>query len=235
MLIEDKFIFLNIPRCASTSFHISCINSGFDVKYYTNDEIFRKVKKFDENDHIHTHESINELEAKFGDKYPIISIRRQKYERFFSMWKHVIGEALRYGDKKSANVFTKLKVNDILYYDSDDVIDSKNRHNFIMKFLLKNGLSVVEVDQRILTMLNVLITPTSHYHNNRSDIIWFNFQDLNNLEKWVQELVGKPFNLQNVNSSKNIDCAIKINEDLIREYDRIYSVFDNHKETKSII
>ncbi len=235
MLIENKFIFLNIPRCASTSFHISCINSGLDIQYYTEEEIFKKVKRFGENDHIHVHESIDQLIVKFGVNYPIISIKRPKHERFFSMWKHVIGEAIRYGDKKTADVFTKLELKDILYYSSEDVVSSKNRHNLITGFLLKNGLDLNEVDERVLTMLNVLVIPSSHYHKNNPNIIWFDFHNLNDLEKWVSFNIGKDFKLENVNSSKTIECSFTINDAFIGEYDRIYSVFDKQKETKTTI
>jgi hypothetical protein len=235
MLIENKFIFLNIPRCASTSFHISCVNHGLNIQYHTEDEIFKKVKRFEENDHIHVHETIDQLIEKFGHGYPIISIKRPKYERFFSMWKHVIGETTRYGDKKTADVFTKLELNDILYYSSEDVLNSKNRHNLITGFLLKNGLDFNEVDQRVLTMLNVLVIPISYYHKNNPNIIWFDFHNLNDLEKWVRFNIGKDFELENVNSSKIIECSITINDDFIREYNRIYSVFDNQKETKTTI
>ena len=34
MLVENKFLFVNLPRCASTSFHISCLRSGFKIEHY---------------------------------------------------------------------------------------------------------------------------------------------------------------------------------------------------------
>ena len=36
MLVENKFLFISLPRCASTSFYISCLRSGFDIKHFEN-------------------------------------------------------------------------------------------------------------------------------------------------------------------------------------------------------
>mgnify|MGYP003344721245 CR=1 FL=1 len=33
MLVENKFIFISLPRCASTAFHISCFKHGFELDF----------------------------------------------------------------------------------------------------------------------------------------------------------------------------------------------------------
>ena len=33
MLVGDKFIYINLPRCASTSFVISCIKRGISINH----------------------------------------------------------------------------------------------------------------------------------------------------------------------------------------------------------
>jgi hypothetical protein len=235
MLIDKKFIFINLPRCASTSFHISCINSEFNVEYFTNRKTLNKVKKFNETDIVHVHEPVNRLIKKFGDKYPIISVKRDKYERFLSMWKHVISEAEKCGEKNTVNLFTKLKISDILYYKSDDLITAKNRHEFIIGFLNRVGINHEMVDLRVLTMLNVLIKPTSDYHQNNPKIIWFDFNNLDQMEAWVRNITNKEFELLNLNSSRFIETEIIIDEEFKKLYNNIYEVFEVKKELKTLI
>ena len=34
MLVENKFLFISLPSCASTSFYISCIKNELDIQHY---------------------------------------------------------------------------------------------------------------------------------------------------------------------------------------------------------
>lgn len=235
MVIEDKFIFLNIPRCASTSFHISCVNAGFDIKYNAKSNIFHKVKKFDKNDIVHIHEPLNNLISKFGEHYPIISIKRNKYERFLSMWRHVVSETKKYGEKNITNLFTNLTITDILCYESQDLLTSKSRHNFIINFLSKFDLNHMNIDPRVLTMLNVLITPINYYHNDNPNIKWFDLENLVEIEEWVKNITRKDFKLLNLNSSKDVEINIRNNKDFKERYDMVYGVFESKKNHKTII
>lgn len=235
MLVENKFIFLGLPRCASTSFHISFINHGFDVKYATKNNLLDRVKKFRDDDIVNLHETVEELVEKFGNTYPIVSIKRNPYERYLSMWKHVIGESIRYEDYKCSEVFSNLEVQDILCYSEKDVADHKKRDEFIRYFLNRNGLKFKEADTRVLTLLNVLITPVFIYHKNSKMVKWFDFKDLTSLEKWISDSINRDFKVLSLNSSKSVECKMELNQKFISLYDSIYSNFENHKDYKTII
>ena len=104
MLIDKKFIFLSLPRCASTSFMITCLKNDISVEHAvsSNDNQLSKIEGWQNmnNDELadtlsHFHEPLNNLQLKFGNEYQVISIRRNRYERFLSLWKHIIDELYR--------------------------------------------------------------------------------------------------------------------------------------------
>lgn len=235
MLVDNKFIFLSLPRCASTSFHVSFLEHGLDVKYVTDDNLLNEVKRFGQDDIIHVHENLEDLTRIFGKSYPIVSIKRNPYERYISMWRHVISESSKYQDYKCAGVFSGLNSKDLLCYQGIDISNHKERHLFIIDFLIKIGLKFKEVDQRILTLLNVLITPIFLYHKNNPEIIWFDFEKIGLLEKWISDRIGINFKVSALNSSKDVKCGVEIDQDFRALYDKIYSNFENHKEVKTLI
>lgn len=44
MLVENKFLFISLPRCASTSFYISCIKNELDIQHYN--DFIDELKNF---------------------------------------------------------------------------------------------------------------------------------------------------------------------------------------------
>jgi len=234
MLVENKFIFLNIPRCASTSFHLTCIKNKLELSF-ADDSVSSLVKKRHDDDVVHIHETIYALEEKFGTDIPAISIKRNQYERFLSMWKHIINEATEIGDKKLVDTFTKMKISDILYYSINDVLTSKSRHFLIKDFLLRKGLVFEDTDQTIISLLNNMFIHESHYHNNNKRVIWFNINELDKLEEWVSNVLGENFSILHLNSSKSVELDIKIDDEFINLYDNIYKTLDNPKETRSLL
>ena len=93
MLVDNKFLFLSIPRCASHSFVIGCGIIGIENRYVSNKatEIYKNfnwTEDIDLSKIYHPHESLIELEKKFGSDYKIISIKRNRYDRFISLWKY---------------------------------------------------------------------------------------------------------------------------------------------------
>ena len=98
MLVDNKFIYLSLPRCASTAFHYSCLVNDVNVQTHNgewelaNSDIdFKSVDKKDLMNYIyHGHESLIDLQSKFGRNYPIIAVKRQRHERFYSLYKHIL-------------------------------------------------------------------------------------------------------------------------------------------------
>lgn len=84
-------------------------------------------------------------------------------------------------------------------------------------------------------MIFITINPLSYYHNNDPNIIWFNYENLNDFENWVSQTLNRPFKLEKSNSSKHYGTNVTYNEEFIEKYNQIYDYFDLPKNTKSMI
>lgn len=263
MLVENKFLYLSLPRCASTSFNYSCILNNINVQTYNgeweianNDIDFTLVDKSKIMNFIyHGHESIGELRGKFGYNYPVISVKRQRHERFFSLYKHVLFDLKRTGHNDIHDAFSNLDLDGLFFFTKDDLITKRSRWEVISDYLIdlklldkKIDISVTSKFKKseeeyfkkntkayVINMIDILLTPISFWTNNDKDIIWFDFSEMDKLEDWVSEKLNKPFKLQSVNSSKHIDCKIIFNDEFIKKYDAIYDYYDLPKTDKSII
>lgn len=263
MLIDKKFIYLSLPRCASTSFHYSCILNDVNVEshggIYEVENSNVDFKKIDENNLMnyitHGHESINGLQSKFGYELPIIAVKRDRHERLYSLYKHILFDFQRVGQYECYKVFSKLSVDELFFFTKDDILTQKLQREVIIDYLLKLNLidkknikpvlsKFVKVQDEyyannpveyIINIINILITPISYLTNNNPNIIWFDFKKLDELENWVSEKIGKPFKLQSVNSSKHIECDMILNDDFIKKYNTIYDFYDLPKHKKTLI
>jgi hypothetical protein len=241
MLIENKFIYLNLPRCSSTSFHIACLKNELDVKYY--DDIIHtlnppKISIDDDNETIadnltHAHERIQNLKKKFGNDLPVIAVRRDPYERYISLWKHIIDELYRVNEIEIFNIFKSLKIDDLMYYTENDLISNERKYSWIKEFLIKTG--VKKTGPYVTAMIYMMISPLSHYHNHDKSIKWFDITKLNELEKWVSDILMIDFKLEKTNSSQHFECSISNDEYFKKRYDTIYSNFDKPKILKTLI
>ena len=63
----------------------------------------------------------------------------------------------------------------------------------------------------VKTIIYILITPISEYHNHDPNIIWFDFDKLYELEEWVSNKLGKSFKLEKSNSSNHFKCQLLLN------------------------
>ncbi len=247
MLVDNKFLYISLPRCASTSFHISCLRSGFKLEHYAQqfiDNYHTPVNLNLSNDHIadnmaHIHETVNSLLSKFGNEYEIISVKRDKYERFLSIWKHIIRMLHIEGNIELSNIIKKIDVNDILFYNYSDLVS--NEEMIINEFIERNKIekyiknSIPYYNRDIKTMLRLLIRPVSYWHNNYPNIKWFEFGKFKELEQWVTNKVGKPFKMEKSNGSQNFECNLKLDDNFIKKYNDIYDYYDNQKSIKTLI
>lgn len=244
MLVDNKFLFISLPRCASTSFFITCIRNRINTKHCGDyfdkyiDSNFDKFLSMKNNDDLadilgHPHESIEMLESKFGKNYEIISVRRNKYERFISLWKHLLDEIYRMDEISIYKKFVNLSIDDVLFFTKNDITNKNDINKLIKKFLKNNKIDTNS--KKILNIISILFTPYSTYHNNDSRIIWFDFNQLHELEEWVSNKINKNFILERCNSSKTFTCNIDLNEHFIKKYDLIYSMYDDYKNNKTLI
>ena len=246
MLVDNKFIYLSLPRCASTAFHYSCIVNDinvqtFDTKWESqNSNIdFKSINKLDLMCHIlHGHESLYHLQSKFGKNHPIISVRRQRHERFYSLYKHVLFDLQRMGFHKIYKKFSKLSLDELFFFTKEDVATKKQRWDKICEYLIDLKLLDEKIDISVtskfnksneeyfktnskgyaVNMIDILLTPISNWTNNDPNIIWFDFNEMDKFENWVSEKLDKPFKLHSVNSSKHMECDLVLDEEFIKRY-----------------
>lgn len=241
MLVENKFIYLNLPRCASTSFHIACLKYGLDIKYY--DDIIHtinppKIDSDNDNELIadnltHTHEKIINLRKKFGYDLPIIAVKRNPYDRYISLWKHIIDELYRFNELETFKIFQSLTIDELLSYTEDDLTSNEKKYAFIKNFLKINNIP--NTNPYVTAMVYMIMSPTSHYHNHDKSIIWFDIKELTKLEKWVSEILGFEFKLEKTNSSQQFECNIHNDNYFKKKYDSIYKNYDNPKSIQTLI
>jgi hypothetical protein len=241
MLVDKKFMFISLPRCASTSFMITCVRNNISLNHLQSPldnqlsyiDNWEKMNNEELADTLtHAHEPLYNLIEKFGNDYPIISVKRNEYERFISLWKHIIDETHRIGQTEIANMFTKLTADDLLNFDSNNLVDNAI-DSHVQLFFEKFNIPKEAI--YIFNMMRIMYHPTSFWTNNDPRIIWFDISELNKLEDWVSNKIQKPFKLEKVNSSQHFECGLKLNDDFIKKYDNIYKVFDKPKKQKTLI
>jgi hypothetical protein len=193
----------------------------------------------------HGHEPLIELHKKFGTNYPVIAVNRNRYETFYSLYKHVLFDLKRAGFDSVFNHFKNIDLDNLFFYKSEDLINKQTRWDTINEYLLKNNLIsrryVIPInlslhsEEYIINIIDILITPASYWHNNDNNIIWFDINNLNEMAEWVSNTTGKPFELKNVNSSKHMDTNLVLNDGFKERYDKIYNHYDLPKSIKTLI
>ncbi len=243
MLVDKKFIFISLPRCASTSFMITCLKNKIPIEHFDSsyDNQLSTINDWEKMNNeeladslIHAHEPLYILQEKFGNKNPIVSIRRNKYDRFLSLWKHIIDELNRIKRFDTAEVFSKLTIDDILGgITPNDIYNKENRYKYIDNFLER--IKVSNDESYTKNMLDILFTPVVELTNNDPSIIWFDIDNLKELENWASEKLSMNFKMEKINSSKHFNSVIEINEDFKQKYDGLYKGFDERKINKTLI
>ena len=245
MLIDNKFLYISLPRCGSTSFHYSCILNGLSINNLDSSIDFSNSKKdfnfIDESSIMniieHGHTSLIELQKKFGYDLPIIAVRRNKYERFYSLYKHIIFELDRIGVSDLSLKFANFNLNDAFFFDKFDMMTRESRYHCISNYILHISPELVyhELYQYIVNIIDILLTPISHWHHHNKDINWFDINETKKLEEWVSNITNTEFKLRHVNSSSFIQTNFKFDDAFIEKYDSVYEYYDSPKSNKSVI
>jgi hypothetical protein len=249
MLVDKKFYYISLPRCGSTSFHFTCLRQGIPIQtlqedldlqhqsvnidHFTNEELSNKYQ--------HTHEPLITLQENFGDNYPIIAVRRDRHETFISLWKHIVDHVkLKYGGDLYEK-FSKLTIDDILFFaplslsvsgSSPLSVSYSEIQKLAAEFLKRNNL---EWKEYLANLMTVLYTPKSLWHGNHRDIIWFDFDKLNEMEDWISSKLERSFKLENYNTSKHIESNVKLDNYFKSKYNLIYNIHDIKKSNKTLV
>lgn len=255
MLVDNKFLYISLPRCGSTSFHYSCILNGLTVKNlnpqwnnHNNSIDFHNIDELEiMNSIIHGHESLSDLKREFGFDLPVISVHRDRHDSFFSLYKHIIYDTNRTGWHDFSNWMSNVGLEELFFFESKDLSNSEKRWNVINQFLIKNKFIKDYVNKPtktsvhlsseclLINILDILITPKSVWHNNDKNIIWFNINEMDKLEDWVSNITEKEFKLKHVNSHSHIKTKIELNDNFKKKYDSIYDYYDLPKNNKTLI
>ena len=244
MLVENKFIYISLPRCASTAFMASCVKQNLDIKHYNNNYNMDNQLIYTQYDNInqinfqdfekefaHNHERVVGLKQKFGYYDDIISVRRNKYERFISLWKHILKKFYGYNNLDAVNKLSNLTIDELLFYETNDLQSEKSVEEVIEIFIKTYKLTINEVEKE---MLRILIYPYSRWHNHDPNIIWFDFNELYKLEEWVSNKLNIDFKLININSSQYFESNLILNNEFKEKYDSIYLPYDEVKSVKTL-
>jgi hypothetical protein len=255
MLIDNKFLYISLPRCGSTSFYYSCILNGLSVQTLNdlwvknNSKIdFTNIKESEIMSLIsHGHDSLIHLKQKFGTHLPIIAVNRDRHETFYSLYKHIIFELNRWEMFEIFKWFQEISLDDLFFYESKDLSNREKRWKVINDYLIKHKFIKKPIHKMItshdsvypntylINIIDILLTPKSVWHNNDKNIIWFNINELEKMEKWVSDITNTDFKLKHVNSSSHIETKLILNDEFKKRYNSIYDYYDLPKNTKTLI
>lgn len=247
MLVDNKFIYVNIPRTGTSSFQVSCLTQGIDLKWVSKQltNLSKDTSIIEHNKRIpHIHEPLHILKQEFGDKFPIVGVKRNRHEQFLSLWGHVLGIIKTDYSEKIYNRISTLTSKDILDFSSEDisskdktallVIDFLNKHNINLSIKRNNCNYVSNNKVTIVDLFRILFVPSSTWHNHDPSIIWFDFNNMEKLEEWTSMTLNKNFKLVNINSSNHIDNALKYDIEFKQSYNRIYDMYDLYKTSQTL-
>lgn len=242
MLVDGKFIFINIPRCATTSFKLTCernniptVNANFDLKGLGSDFYNLSVTK-----EAHGHEPLNILYEKFGENLPVVAIRRNKYERLYSFWKQIVSmydkicEILpKENNIKTREKLRSIKSEDLFFFDEKrySLINEKDVSDLIKVFADR---CEIEYDFNLDNYMKGFYLHPQYLHLDDPRIIWFDFKKLHEFEKWVSSILGLEFKMENINSSQKIECELKLDQDFINHYERVFSRYEKPKKETTL-
>lgn len=219
MLVGNKFLFLKIPRTGTTSFERSCFLANIDLKFPTDEILSKKKAAIGEVPLRHSHETVSNIRKTFGDIYPIVAVKRDEIDRFISGWKYCIKELKKF-DKEAATILSQI--------DNKTFID-----NWISILGYSADLSKIEALTTFITTLvgrridyNVnfyiifssVMAGISRWHEDDPNIIYFDFKNLRELEKYVKDTVDSSFELIVSNHTKDLTVALEPTEDLKEFY-----------------
>lgn len=233
MLVDNKFIIIMIPRCATTSFIDTCQVLNIktdDVREYGYTNLYKHGIGG-----THYHYSLHQLQERFGYNYPVIAVRRDKGSAFVSLWKQLIGMLSEDEEGEVIKILKKLTTDDILFFNETDynLLDVIDVQRLSTDFCKRIGL---ELKKKYVGTFLLLFKPQEWYHNNNPNIIWFDFKELNKLEEWVSNELKLNFKLVHINTSTQWECDLVDDEYFREKFNRLYgSRFEEYKKVKTLL
>lgn len=222
MLVDNKFLFLKIPRTATVAFERSCFSAGLSITYPADNVLAQKQAEKGLEPYRHAHHSVSKLREYYGKDYPIVAISRDPLERFISAWKYTIKHIAERNPEVSKVLegvtnqeFMNAWHSEIGY--SANLKDIDKAVNFFRR-LVKGG---VPYNKNTFMIFTTIITGPIRWHENNPDIIYFDIKDLTKLEEYTKDITGKPFKLITINDTKSVYTNLKLDDSLKDFYFKI--------------
>lgn len=244
MVINNKVVFIPIPKNASWSVEDTCINYGLDLKYPNT--LWQNSIKFNTNNtKRHIHSTIDSLIDTFGTNFEYVCIVRDSTDRFISAWKFFI-ESMVFSvnstlGEKLKNVGNNFIINFIKenYTEFCKVYNSlESRRLLLIKLVDELGISKeYPIDEGFIKRYNLhMSTFVSQYQwitNDKVNVRQFEFKKLTEFEEYISEQLNVEFKLTHRNKTELNYCAVTRTPELVEFVDKY--IDGAVKRTKSII
>lgn len=234
MLVDNKFLFLKIPRTATVAFERSCFLAGLSISYPSDDVLAQRQANKGLEPRRHSHERISKLREHFGNNYPVIAIDRDPLDRFLSAWKYVIKYTSEYNPSAS-NLLAQVDTTSFIDTWQSEIGYSSNLQdidkcsNFFSK-LVEGGLPYAKNTYMIFT--SVMAGP-SRWHENDPGITYFKMKDIPTLEQYVRDVTGKSFEFITTNHTKTTKTNLIVDDKLKEFYFKF--IEPSYKSTNTLI
>jgi hypothetical protein len=221
MLVGNKFLFLKIPRTGTTSFERSCFLANIEVKYPTSEILSQKRATLGQPSIRHSHEPVKKIREVFGHDYPIIAVKRDNLDRFISAWKFSIKE-LEGVDPQAASILSEVSNTLFIetWVDTIGYSSQLNEPEALERFITRLVGRPITYSLNFYFILSSTMSGPSRWHQNDPSILYFDFNNLAGLEKYVKETIDPSFELIISNHTRNQRTKLTPSEDLQNFYDR---------------
>ena len=233
MLIENKFVFVAIPKCATMSFEDACLKNNFIIDYSPYELYNRGMLNGIKPDK-HVHIPVTILREIHGHKYPFVTITREEISRFVSAWKHIL-KIIKYTDIDFYNILKNVGNDEFCYHFGKHLKNLKLTTNSVILFL--NEFSNKKKHEKHVTDVFISVfTPMVEWTNNDTTLIKFSFEnEIPLFEKWVSETCGVDFKLSHINDTNEIETKLIKDDFLINFYQTILNPTSQYKREFSLI
>lgn len=247
MVINNKIVFIPIPKNASWSVEDTCISYGFDLQYPNKlweNSINLNVKP----NNRHLHSTIDFLIDSFGTDLEYVCIIRDSVDRFISAWKFFIVSLIHELNITDTLLSIQLKNKDndfVINFIKKNYFDFTNAYNSILvrKKLLIKLLEELEISNhhlinekfknRYALHIFSLISQYQWILNDKVKVKQFQFDKLYEFENYISEKLDVDFKLLHKNNNNLDYCAVTKTPELIEFVTRY--IDGMYKKTKSLL
>jgi len=233
MLIENKFVFVAIPKCATMSFEDACFNNNFTIDYSPYG-LFNKGLLNGTKPTSHVHVPITKLREIHGHRYPFVTLTREDVSRFVSAWKHIL-KIIKNTDIKFYDILKNVGNDEFCHHFGNYFKNLRLSKESVVSFL-NEFTDKKNHEKHVIDIFMSVFRPTLDWTNNDKTLIKFSFEnEIPQFEKWISEKCGVDFKLSHINDTNGIDTKLIKDDFLINFYQTMLNPTSQHKSKLSLI